>query len=300
MMANEAVAARDELNYLLLRIAEQRFGVQPVRMTGEQRAEAERIAARQAEIQRRVLASDEAIGVFVPESEVNTALGHIRARYGSDDEFVREMQENALSMAQMQAALMRELKVDAVLARVAARTPGVDETEARLYYYLHPQRFSQPETRVARHILITINPNFAENRRDAARQRCVEIAKRLQRKPDRFAEQAMKHSECPSALEGGLLGRIKRDTLYPELEAGLFALKEGAVSDVIESPLGFHVLYCEKIHHEGPVPLAQVLPRLREQLNAREAGRAQKRWVESLFEKTEPEKSEDREATLDG
>ena len=284
MMTSESGVAGGDLNYLMLRIAEQRFGVQPERMTSEQRAEAERIAARQAEIQRRVLASDEACGVVVPDSEVRAAFEQIRARYGGDNEFARELEANGLSLEQMRDALLGEMKVDAVLARVAARAPAIDETEARLYYYLHAQKFVQPETREARHILITINPNFAENRREIAQQRCVEISRRLQRKPDRFAEQAMKHSECPSALEGGLLGRAGRGTLYPELDAVLFAMKEGQVSDVVESPLGFHVLYCEKIHPEGPAPLAQVLPKLCEQLNAREASRAQKRWIESLFE----------------
>ncbi|MFT3931113.1 MAG: nitrogen fixation protein NifM [Spongiibacteraceae bacterium] len=296
MKTIEAVTARDDLNYLLLRIAEQRYGVQPERMSPTQRAEAERIAARQADIQRRVLASNEAIGVVVPDTEVNTALDQIRARYGGEDEFFRELTSNGLTLEQMHCALQREMKVDAVLARVSARAPAVDETEARLYYYLHPQKFEQPETRVARHILITINPTFPENKRDVALQRCEEIARRLQRKPDRFAEQAMKHSECPTALEGGLLGRIKRGTLYPELENSLFAMKEGTVSDVIESPIGFHVLYCEKIHPEGLAPLKQVLPKLCEQLNAREANREQKRWIESLF----ANKSTDCEATLDG
>lgn len=300
MMASEQVSARDDLNYLMLRIAEQRFGVHPERMTNEQRFEAARIAERQAEIQRRVLASNEACGVVVPESEINAALTSIRARYGGDDEFFRELMANGLTVEQMHDALLRELKVDAVLARVAARAPAIDETEARLYYYLHAQKFEQPETRLARHILITINPTFPENKRDVARQRCAEIARRLQRKPDRFAEQAMKHSECPTALEGGLLGRIKRGTLYPELEAVLFAMKEGAVSDVIESPIGFHVINCENIHPEGIAPLAQVLPKLCEQLNTREASRAQKRWIESLFEKAEPDTSKNREATLDG
>ena len=271
-----------ELGYLLLGVAEQKFQCAPAQLNHEQRREAERIARRQAELERRVLASDEARNVFVPPTEVEGALERIRARYTDLTDLQRELAANGLDEERLRAALARELRVDAVLARVAARTPSVDETELRLYYYLHPEQFQQPETRTARHILITINPTYPENQRDAAFQRAREIARRLDRKPDRFAEQAMKHSECPTALQGGVIGRVKRGSLYPELEAALFALREGAVSDVVESEIGFHVLHCERIHRPGLMSLNDVLPKLREQLTAREAARAQKRWIEQL------------------
>ena len=284
MQTNPRPLAFDNtLAYMLLGIAATRFGCAPVRMTDGQRREAERIAQRQFDIEQKVLSSAEARAVIVPPSEVSTAVDNIRARYGDANEFIRELESNDLNEALLREALARELKVEAVLARVAARTPTVDETEARLYYYLHLQQFEQPETRTARHILITINPTFPENRRDVALQRCAEIAKRLARKPDRFAEQAGKHSECPTALDGGTLGRLKRGTLYPELDAVLFALREGGVSDVVESPLGFHILFCEKIYRAGPASLAEVLPQLRERLTARAANRAKKRWIEQLL-----------------
>jgi peptidyl-prolyl cis-trans isomerase C len=271
-----------ELSYLLLGIAEQKFQCAPAQLNSEQRREAERIARRQAELERRVLGSEEAVNVIVPPSEVEGAFERIRARYTSPAEFDRELLANALDEIRLRAALARELKVEAVLACVAARTPPVDETELRLYYYLHLDQFQQPETRIARHILITINPTYPENQRDAAFQRAREIARRLARKPDRFAEQAMKHSECPTALQGGLIGRVKRGSLYPQLDAELFAMREGAISDVLESEIGFHVLLCEKIHRDGVAPLGEVLPKLREQMTAREVARAQKRWIEQL------------------
>lgn len=280
MMTDAELAPK--LGYLLLGIAEKKFQCAPGQLNSEQRREAERIALRQAELERRVLASDEALHVFVPPSEVDSALQRIRARYTDSNDFQRELAANGLDEESLCAALARELRVEAVLARVAAHTPPVDETELRLYYYLHPEQFQQPETRTARHILITINPTYPENQRDAAFLRAREIARRLERKPDRFAEQAMKHSECPTALQGGLIGRVKRGSLYPSLEAALFAMRENGVSEPIESEIGFHVLYCEYIHRAGLMPLNDVLPKLREQLNAREAVRAQKRWIEKL------------------
>lgn len=282
MIAEAEVMPALDINYLLLGVAEKKFQCAPAQLNGEQRREAEGIARRQAELERLVLASDEAVHVIVPPSEIESALERIRARYASPAEFIRDLFANGLDEPRLRAALVREFKVESVLACVAARTPPIDETELRLYYYLHLDQFRQPETRTVRHILITINPAYPENQRDAAHQRAREIARRLARKPDRFAEQAMKHSECPTALQGGLVGRAKRGSLYPQLDAALFAMREGTISDVVESDIGFHVVFCEKIHREGIAPLSVVLPKLREQMAGREAARAQKRWIEQL------------------
>lgn len=58
-----------------------------------------------------------------------------------------------------------------------------------------------------------------------------------------FAEMAKKYSEDPgSAQAGGDLGFVKKGVFYPEFEAAAFALKAGEISDVIESPVGFHII----------------------------------------------------------
>jgi peptidyl-prolyl cis-trans isomerase SurA len=58
-----------------------------------------------------------------------------------------------------------------------------------------------------------------------------------------FAEIATKYSDDPgSASQGGDLGFVKRGVFYPEFETAAFALAEGEISDVVESPVGFHII----------------------------------------------------------
>lgn len=58
-----------------------------------------------------------------------------------------------------------------------------------------------------------------------------------------FALLAKKNSDDPgSALNGGDLGFVKRGVFYPEFESAAFKLNVGELSEVIESPVGFHII----------------------------------------------------------
>lgn len=60
---------------------------------------------------------------------------------------------------------------------------------------------------------------------------------------ENFATLAILYSEDPgSAAKGGEIGFFGRGELYPEYEAAAFKLKEGEVSEVIETKAGFHII----------------------------------------------------------
>ena len=139
--------------------------------------------------------------------------------------------------------------------------------------------FEQPETRTVRHILVTINDDYQENDRETARKRMEDVLQRVRKKPKRFDEQALKHSECPTAMNGGLLGKIPKGQLYPELDEVLFSMKEGEVSDIVESTIGFHILYCEKVRLAGPVSFKEAEQRVIEKLQSRRKRMCQRNWV---------------------
>lgn len=284
-MGNESGDGR----YYLLKVAHEQFGRAPTELDTEQLQQARRIVERQRQIEEAVLRSPEAGGVVIPAAQVEAALADIGSRYADGAALQAALDGQGLDAAGLRAMLARELKVEAVLERACAGLPEVSETDVSLYYFSHIEQFELPATRLARHILITINPDFPENTRGAALARIEAIGKRLRSKPERFAEQALKHSECPTAVQEGLLGIVKPGTLYPQLEACLFELGPGELSPVLESPLGFHLLRCDAIHPARRVPLEEVLPGLRDQLQARRRKVQQRQWLARLLQQVAPE-----------
>lgn len=268
--------------YHLLRVASERYQRDPAHLEPAELHQAERQAERTLTLEERVLGSTEAIGVIVSQDEIETGLATIAERYADAGEMAEDLACNELDQAALREGLRRELTFDAVMRRVGARHAPVTDDQVEAYYRRAPERFDQPERRTASHILITINEHYAENRRTAAQARAEELAAMLHARPAEFAELARAHSECPTALQGGRLGTVARGRLYPQLDEVLFALDEGQISAPVETEIGLHLLWCERIFPAAGQSLDQVRERLRTRLTEHRQRAAQQAWLAEL------------------
>ena len=271
-----------EYGYHLLRAAQERFQRNPSSLNPEQLDQARRQAHKTFELEELVLAAPESRGLVIGEDHLDAALVEIAGRYAYPVEMREDLARNGLDEDGLRAALRRELAFDAILAKVAARAPSLGDLDFRLFYELHRDRFTQPERRTVRQILITVNEDFAENTPDKARARAEQLAERLGGRSQRFAALARRHSECPSAMDDGRLGTVVRGQLYPALDAALFSLPEGGVSGIVGSELGFHLLWCEKIHPELAPPFSKVRPQVETLVAERQRRNCQKAWIAEL------------------
>lgn len=95
------------------------------------------------------------------------------------------------------------------------------------------------QTRVS-HILMKPNPtmNAAE-----VKKKLLELRQKVLDKSATFEDLARQNSQEPgSAAKGGDLGWLEPGDAGPEFDQALASLKPGEISDVIESPFGFHIL----------------------------------------------------------
>lgn len=268
--------------YHLLKVSLNTFQKTPHQLDASQLQHARKMADKSFEMESMVLGTTEAMDVVISEAQLDEAVAEVAGRYEGPQEFQNDLQQNGIDEETLRDALRRELIFDGVMQKVGAKHPKVDDLDVRLFYELHRDRFAVPEQRTARHILITINPDYQENTRPAALARAEKLVGKLIGKRNRFASLARKHSECPTALEGGKLGSVKPGQLFPELDEKLFAMTEGEISEVVESEVGFHILLCEKIIPGKFVPLSKARPRIVEILQERKQRNCQKNWLSEL------------------
>ena len=282
----QAISRQQATIYHMLRTSLSNFSKAPAEL-GEKEIQYVRIEAeKQYELEEMVLGSQEAKNVVIPEALLTRSVNDIRQRYDSDDEYQKDLQKNHLTEESLRTSLYRELKVEAVLDKISAKVADVSDIDIRLYYFMHKDKFTQPESRVVRHILITINEDFPENTRIKSLERIIDIQKRLRVKPKRFSEQAKKHSECPTAMNGGLIGNIPRGQLFPELDAVLFGMQEGQLSEIVETEMGFHLLLCETIYPDGPIEYRRAAQIIKEKLLEKRRRICQRTWLKQIAKNT--------------
>ena len=268
--------------YTLLRAALTLFKKKPDELQAAELKQAEVQALNEFNIESRILNAPEAGAVIISDKELQAAYQEIRDRYVDDEAFYSDLEKNHLDKDSLNAALYRQCRVNVVMELIASRAPDINEVEIGLYYHLHSEQFNLPERREACHIFMSINPDYPENTREAAWSRMQELKAKLQKKPYKFADLALKHSECPTALQGGVLGIVPRGKLYPELDAVLFSIKAGEISDIVESEIGFHLVLCKQIQRAETLSLQKATPKIREMMNERSRRTCQRAWLASL------------------
>jgi peptidyl-prolyl cis-trans isomerase C len=182
----------------------------------------------------------------VSDAEVDADLAAMRREFSSDRTFNETLASFRLSRDQLRQQRRVSLQV-ANLVRVAiAPTVSVSRAEVEAYYRENADRFQLPEAVRASHILIRVNAEATPEQRGDASRKAADLVDQIRRGAD-FARLAREHSEDAStARDGGALGHVPRGQMDPAFEAAAFALKPGGLSDVVETPFGFHVIRVEE------------------------------------------------------
>ena len=171
----------------------------------------------------------------------------IAAEPRSDDAGRRETDEEAL----IRTLVEREV-----------RMPEPDEATCRRYYEQNRRRFRAADIYEAAHILF---PAVRSDRDAYARARAdaQAVLTALRAAPERFAEFAQAHSDCPSAQQGGNLGQITTGQTTPEFEAALVAMTPGTLCDApVETRYGVHIVRLDRKIEGHELPFELVAERI--------------------------------------
>lgn len=264
--------------YLELKLSWALYRRPPSRLAAAESAALASVAARQRRLEDRILASPEADRAAVAPAAVARRRAEIRARYADEAGYRADLVGIGLDPQGLEAEIARELRIEGVLERVAGAVAPAGDADAERFYRAHAGRFARPERRSLRHILLTC-ADAAEKR--AARELLAGLRARLVDAPA-FGAAALRHSHCPTALDGGRLGTLARGRLYPELDAAAFALAAGGLSAPVETEIGLHLLRCDAIHPAAAPAFAEVRARILATLDAARRQAAQRNWIGSL------------------
>jgi peptidyl-prolyl cis-trans isomerase SurA len=317
--AIQRVAQENKLSVQALRAALEKDGVPFSRFREDIRDEILLSRLREREVENRVVVTDGEIDNFINTQQAQTGRGEeynlshilvtvpenaspeqIQARRGRAEQALEQLKSGADfrqvaasfseapdalqggGMGWRDATRLPSLYLDAV----KALQPGTVSSLLRSANGFHILRLNERrgstapvivrQTR-ARHILIRTNELVPEAE---ARRRLVSIRERLENKAD-FAQLARQYSEDSSNARGGDLGWLSPGTTVPEFERAMNALNPGEISDLVQTPFGWHLIQVLERRNED-MSRESLRLEARKALHARKADESYQEWVRQL------------------
>ncbi len=161
----------------------------------------------------------------------------------------------------------------------------VGEKDIESYYQMQYQSGASNEKIRASHILFMLPENCSPEQEQTARAKAEKVLKQI-RSGASFAELAKQYSEDASGAQGGDLGWFRRGDMLPNFEKAAFALKPGAVSDVVRTRFGLHLIMVNERVTEGARPLDEVRDEIRARLHREKTTKAVRDWLDEIRRKS--------------
>ncbi len=224
--------------------------------------------------------SEAALKVIFQERQIRLqrfqASDHLAQVKPSDADVQAYYEKNQSEFQTVEQADIQYVVLDAARLREAL---VVTADEARKFYQDNLAAYTKPEERRASHILIKSDKAAGADDKAKARARAQAVLEEVRKAPKRFAEVAKAKSEDPgSAVSGGDLDFFSRGAMVKGFEDAAFGMKQGDISDLVETEFGFHIIQLTDVRGGQQQPFeavrAEIETKLKQDL-------AQKRYTEA-------------------
>ncbi|MFW6107995.1 MAG: peptidylprolyl isomerase, partial [bacterium] len=213
--------------------------------------------------------------------QVDREIAQEMEELGASDlrSYARALEERGTSPAERQDDIFRRLLKRAAFAAVLADKVLVRPAEIRAYYENHPDEVRSRPAVTFR--MITLH--YVRYRK---RSQAVALAKALRRRlaeqPDTFAERARQYSHDQRASAGGLWEDVERGRMLQPLDAAIFRLEPGEISQVIQTDRACHLVKLEKRAPPRKLSLAEAAGPIARAMQEVAARREIARWLRRL------------------
>lgn len=223
-------------------------------------------------------------GIKVEDVEVNQQVDILKKRFPKEDEFKATLLEMKISEAELKSQIRKGMAIQQFVDKDLVQDVKVSETEVKDFYINNPNMFKQSEQVKASHILIKVDTQADKSAKDQANKKIKEIQKKLEDGGD-FAALAKEYSEGPSNVDGGDLGYFERGRMVKPFEDAAFKLKPGEVSDMVETPFGYHLIKVVDKKPESVVSYENAKERIAQYLEQEKKGKVLERNLEDMRQK---------------
>ena len=201
------------------------------------------------------------------------------------EEYKKALEDEGGDFEVTKKNLTDRLKYHKLFDSKFAATMKATDADAKKYYDENAKEFQVPEQVRASHILVRpLDPNTDPNQAKAqAKAKAEDLLKKVKGGAD-FAAVAKESSDCPSKEQGGDLGLFTRDKMVKPFADAAFAMKVGDISDLVETPFGYHIIKVTEHHDPNQITFEKAKTDILSQLTDQKMQESIDAYVKSLRE----------------
>jgi parvulin-like peptidyl-prolyl isomerase len=225
-------------------------------------------------------------GVVVKEEDVMAAISDLLARRNVKfEEFKATLIKAGSSFETYKEEVRSHLMKMRVAAREVRAKIAISDEEVGDYYSKHRDIYEGKESVRLQQIFIVLPKDAGDEVKGQRRSRADAVLKRL-KEGESFELLASQFSQESAAQAGGDLGFVERGTLLPQVEEAAFKLQPGDISDVVVSPIGFHILRVTDRRGKGTKSLSAIRDEIREEISKEKMEKKVQEWIQELRKKS--------------
>ena len=118
---------------------------------------------------------------------------------------------------------------------------SINDVRIKEYYQEHIEEFTTPEKIEARHILIKVKEDAANEEVETTAKQAMDIYEMAVKDQD-FEELAKKYSQGPSKETGGYLGIFEKNAMVKPFADKAFSMETGEISKPVRTMFGWHII----------------------------------------------------------
>lgn len=219
--------------------------------------------------------------LHVTDDDVQAEIARSKQRLGGEEAFAAALQRSGLNQARLIYETRKTLMVERLMDQLTSGGK-IDLDAERRFYDENSQAFQHGEEAHLHDLVVRVEPTAAQAERDKARQLATELHNQLRGGAD-FARFAKTYGVDPeSAGRGGDRGFVAREAMAPPLAAAAFSLPIGQLSEVIETPAGYHVIRVIARRPAGVLSFEEAHPAVTQALRETQRRQKQQAYVAEL------------------
>lgn len=222
-------------------------------------------------------------------------------KIGSKEKFNDILNQNGISNSQFEEDLAQEIKMKKLVNII--HPVKVTDAQAKAFYNKNVSKFKYPDKVRASHILIAANPvemkehlkskntsmteeeiNIKVQEEMLQRyQKAVSIEKQIKNTPEKFEAIARDESDdTVTAKNGGDIGFFAQKDMVKPFADVAFKQKPNTISEVVQTPYGFHIIKVTDRKAAGQEPFLKVKEQLKQYIAAQEQVKALEQYLNGL------------------